>query len=36
VQQRMKAILQMEQPPDPFAARPDIGEDLRRALRSRR
>jgi NAD(P)-dependent dehydrogenase (short-subunit alcohol dehydrogenase family) len=34
VQQRMEAILQMEQPPDPFAARPEIGEELRRALRS--
>ncbi len=34
VQQRMESILQNVSPPDPFAARPDIGEDLRRALRA--
>ena len=34
VQQRMEAILNVSQPPDPFAARPDIGTDLRRALRA--
>jgi NAD(P)-dependent dehydrogenase (short-subunit alcohol dehydrogenase family) len=34
VQQRMEAILQIQQPPDPFAARPEIGESLRHALRS--
>ena len=34
VQQRMEAIVQIQQPPDPFAARPDIGDELRRALRS--
>ncbi len=33
VQQRMEAILQIQQPPDPFAARPEIGESLRQALR---
>ncbi len=33
VQQRMEAILSISQPPDPFAARPDIGADLRQALR---
>lgn len=34
VQQRMEAILSIAQPPDPFAARPEIGADLRRALRA--
>ncbi|MEY2622751.1 MAG: putative oxidoreductase SadH [Pseudomonadota bacterium] len=34
VQQRMESILQNASPPDPFAARPDVGEDLRRALRA--
>ena len=34
VQQRMEAIVQMQQPPDPFATRPEVGETLRRALRS--
>ena len=33
VQQRMEAILQIAQPPDPFAARPDVGDSLRKALR---
>jgi NAD(P)-dependent dehydrogenase (short-subunit alcohol dehydrogenase family) len=33
VQQRMEAILSISQPPDPFAARPDIGVELRQALR---
>lgn len=33
VQQRMEAIVQIGQPPDPFAARPEIGESLRQALR---
>ena len=34
VQLRMESILQIQQPPDPFAARPEIGESLRQALRS--
>jgi NAD(P)-dependent dehydrogenase (short-subunit alcohol dehydrogenase family) len=34
VQQRMEAILSITQPPDPFAARPEIGEELRSALRA--
>ncbi len=33
VQQRMEAIVQAENPPDPFAARPEVGEQLRQALR---
>ncbi len=33
VQSRMEAIVQGHNPPDPFAARPDVGEGLRRALR---
>jgi NAD(P)-dependent dehydrogenase (short-subunit alcohol dehydrogenase family) len=33
VQQRMEAILSISQPPDPFAARPEIGDELRQALR---
>jgi NAD(P)-dependent dehydrogenase (short-subunit alcohol dehydrogenase family) len=33
VQSRMEAIVQGTNPPDPFAARPDVGEGLRRALR---
>jgi NAD(P)-dependent dehydrogenase (short-subunit alcohol dehydrogenase family) len=33
VQQRMEAILQIQNPPDPFAARPEIGAELRAALR---
>jgi NAD(P)-dependent dehydrogenase (short-subunit alcohol dehydrogenase family) len=34
VQQRMEAILEIAPPPDPFAARPDIGAELKQALRS--
>lgn len=34
VQQRMEAIVQNAQPPDPFAARPEVGDELRRALRA--
>jgi NAD(P)-dependent dehydrogenase (short-subunit alcohol dehydrogenase family) len=34
VQQRMEAILSISQPPDPFAARPEIGDELRQALRN--
>ncbi len=34
VETRMKAIVEMRNPPDPFAARPDIGESLRAQLRS--
>jgi NAD(P)-dependent dehydrogenase (short-subunit alcohol dehydrogenase family) len=34
VQSRMEAIVQGLNPPDPFAARPDVGEGLRKALRS--
>ena len=34
VQSRMEAIVQGLNPPDPFAARPDVGEGLRRALRA--
>jgi NAD(P)-dependent dehydrogenase (short-subunit alcohol dehydrogenase family) len=33
VQNRMEAIVQGINPPDPFAARPDVGDGLRRALR---
>jgi len=33
VQQRMEAIVMGTNPPDPFAARPDVGEGLRKALR---
>ena len=33
VQQRMEAIVMGNNPPDPFAARPDVGEQLRAALR---
>jgi NAD(P)-dependent dehydrogenase (short-subunit alcohol dehydrogenase family) len=33
VQQRMEAIVSGENPPDPFAARPEVGESLRQALR---
>lgn len=33
VQQRMEAILKGENPPDPFAARPEVGRDLREQLR---
>jgi NAD(P)-dependent dehydrogenase (short-subunit alcohol dehydrogenase family) len=34
VQSRMEAIVQQLNPPDPFSARPDVGEKLRVALRS--
>ena len=33
VQSRMEAIVQGVNPPDPFQARPEVGEGLRRALR---
>lgn len=33
VQSRMEAIVQGHNPPDPFAARPEVGEGLRQALR---
>jgi NAD(P)-dependent dehydrogenase (short-subunit alcohol dehydrogenase family) len=33
VRERMEAIVEARNPPDPFAARPDIGERLRTALR---
>ena len=33
VQQRMEAIVQIHNPPDPFAERPEIGVNLRAALR---
>lgn len=35
VQQRMEAIVQIHNPPDPFAERPEIGVNLRAALRGR-
>ena len=35
VQSRMEAIVQQHNPPDPFAARPDVGDKLRAALRTR-
>ena len=34
VQSRMEAIVQQHNPPDPFAARPDVGEKLKAALRT--
>ena len=34
VQSRMEAIVQQHNPPNPFAARPDVGEKLRAALRA--
>ena len=34
VQQRMEAIVMGKNPPDPFAARPEVGEQLRQALRA--
>lgn len=34
VQQRMQAIVSQQQPPDPFAARPDLGQQLRAQLRA--
>jgi NAD(P)-dependent dehydrogenase (short-subunit alcohol dehydrogenase family) len=33
VQSRMESIVRMQNPADPFKARPDLGEELRRALR---
>jgi NAD(P)-dependent dehydrogenase (short-subunit alcohol dehydrogenase family) len=33
VQSRMEAIVQGQNPPDPFAAKPEVGEGLRKALR---
>jgi NAD(P)-dependent dehydrogenase (short-subunit alcohol dehydrogenase family) len=33
VQSRMEAIINHRNPPDPFAARPEVGEQLRRQLR---
>lgn len=33
VETRMKAIVEMRNPPDPFAARPELGADLRAQLR---
>ena len=34
VQQRMEAIVMGRTPPDPFAARPEVGQQLRQALRA--
>ena len=34
VQRRMEAIVAGHNPPDPFAERPEIGENLRQALRA--
>ena len=34
VQQRMEAIVMCQNPPDPFAARPEVGQQLRAALRA--
>ena len=34
VQQRMEAIVMGKNPPDPFAARPEVGQGLREALRA--
>ena len=34
VQQRMEAIVMGKNPPDPFAARPEVGEQLKKALRA--
>ena len=34
VQQRMQAIVEGVNPPDPFAARPEVGQQLRAALRA--
>jgi len=33
VQQRMEAIVTGQNPPDPFAARPEVGQKLKAALR---
>ena len=35
VQKRMQSIIENAQPPDPFASRPEIGEELRKALKGR-
>lgn len=35
VETRMRAIVDIKNPPDPFAARPEVGEQLRRQLRER-
>jgi len=35
VEQRMRAIVDIQNPPDPFAARPEVGEQLRAQLRAR-
>jgi short-subunit dehydrogenase len=34
VQSRMEAIVQIRNPPDPFLERPDVGEQLKAALRA--
>jgi hypothetical protein len=34
VQTRMEAIVQQKNPPNPFEARPDIGDKLKAKLRS--
>ena len=34
VQQRMEAVIMGRNPPDPFAARPEVGQQLRQALRA--
>lgn len=34
VEQRMQAIVMGQNPPDPFAARPEVGQQLREALRA--
>jgi short-subunit dehydrogenase len=34
VRSRMEAIVSQQNPPDPFAERPDIGRDLKAALRA--
>ena len=34
VEQRMRAIVDIQNPPDPFAARPEVGEKLRAQLRA--
>ena len=34
VQSRMEAIVQIRNPPDPFLERPDIGDQLKAALRA--
>jgi hypothetical protein len=35
VQSRMEAIVMGQNPPDPFASKPELGEGLRQALRSK-